>query len=191
MQQIIRYVIIALIVGGVVFLGIKGCSRSEEEQAFLDELQKEGPVQEAFNVDFIFSEMANVQARLRAPHVIEKIENKENVSYFDRGLHITFYNDSGVVKSDLKAHQGKFYAMFGKGEVWDSVLVVNEDGDKIYTEKLYYDKKNDKIHTSKKFVKIETENDIFYGDSLEANLDFSKYSIYQFSGAVTVKEEEE
>lgn len=189
-ERIIRLTISLSIIGVLIYLGFRGCTRTEEEQAFLNEMQKDGPVQEAFNVEFVFSEMAEIQARLTAPHVIEKIEDKENVSYFDRGLRITFYNEEGKVKSDLRAEKGKFFQMFGKGEVWDNVRVVNEKGDKINTEKLYYDKKADRIHTSRKHVTIETATDIYRGDSLEANLDFSKYKIWSFSGAVTLTENE-
>jgi hypothetical protein len=179
-----------------------GCSRTEKEKAFLEEMSKEGPVQEAYNVKFLFSEMANVQARLTAPHVIEKIVGKENVSYFDRGLRITFFNEQGEVKSDLKAQKGQFYQMFGFGQVWDSVFVQNEEGHQIYTpDTLVYDKKNDRIHSRKRLkrgrkgdstyvgnVKIQTDTDTFYGDSLEANLDFSQYEIFNFSGSAIIKD---
>lgn len=203
MDKRVRYVIVALILGLVAWGFRNGCTRTEKEKAFLAETAKEAPVQEAYNVRFLFSEQANVQARLIAPHVIEKMEGKENVSFFDRGLRITFFNENGEVKSDLKARKGKFYQMFGHGQVWDSVLVKNEQGHQIFTlnDTLVYDKKNDRIFSKKVLiaerdstkiyrgsVKIQTDTDTFYGDSLEANLDFSKYAIFNFSGSAVIKE---
>ena len=115
MSKGVKYAILAVILVSIAWVFRSGCTRTDQEQAFLDEIQKEGPVQEAFNVKFLFSEMANVSARLLAPHVIEKVVNKENVSYFDRGLRITFFDEEGNIKSDLKSHKGQFYQMFGYG----------------------------------------------------------------------------
>ncbi|MEM7040407.1 MAG: hypothetical protein AAF570_25800, partial [Bacteroidota bacterium] len=96
----------------LLFAFVVGCSRSEKESAYLKRLEDEGPIKEAFDVQFIFSEMAVIQAELIAPHAIEKKEEEQEVRIFDKGLHLKFFTPEGEKKSDLTSEHGKFKQQF-------------------------------------------------------------------------------
>ena len=147
------------------------------------------PVKEAFQVRFVFSENAVVQAELDAPHAIEAKENGQEVRIFDRGLHLIFYTPEGVKQSELRAKQGRFKNQFNDAEVWEEVVMLNEKGDRLETERLFWNKTLNRIHTNER-VKIATEKELIYGDSLDANTNFTEYKIYSIHGSLNVKEGE-
>jgi LPS export ABC transporter protein LptC len=165
-----------------------GCTHSEEEEATLDQMQKGTPIKEAFQVRFTFSENAVMQAELEAPHAIESKENDQDVRIFDKGLHLVFYTPQGVQETDLKAQNGKFRNQFNDAEVWGDVVMINSKGDQLSTQHLWWNKTLNRIHTDRNLVKIITPTEIIYGDSLDANTDFTEYKIFNINGAVNIKE---
>jgi LPS export ABC transporter protein LptC len=168
---------------------LSACSRTEEEKARLKQFEESGPMREAFNVRFLFSEQAILQAELTAPHAVETTEDEQDVRLFDRGLNLLFYTPEGERKSELIADNGKFRNQFKEAEVWGNVVMVNEKGDKMETEKLFWDKVEDRLYTPE-FVKIRTESEIIFGDSMIANTDFTEYRIFNIRGAISLKDEE-
>ena len=186
-MQSFRYILFLM-----AMVVLAACGRTEEEEAYLKKLEEQGPLKEAFDVKFIFSEMAVLQAELEAPHAIEAKEKvgdkEEDIRIFDRGMHLMFYNPNGAKKSDLTSDQGTFRNQFQDAEVWGNVILINERGDRLETEKLFWSKTMDKIWTPG-FVKIFTETEVIYGDSMVSNTDFTEYEIINIKGAMTLKEE--
>lgn len=166
-----------------------GCGRSEEEEAYLRHLEEGAPIKEAFDVRFIFSEKAVIQATLEAPHAIEAKEGEEDVRIFDKGMKLEFFTKEGEPKSSLTSDNGKFKNQFNEAEVWGNVVMFNINGDKLETERLFWNKKTEKIHTNE-FVKIRTATEVIYGDSMDANTDFTEYKIYNIRGSIQLKDEE-
>ncbi len=164
------------------------CTRTEEEDATLKQFEEGTPVKEAFQVRFVFSENAIVQAELEAPHAIEAREENEDVRIFDKGMHLSFYTPEGTKETDLVAKNGKFRNQFNEAEVWGEVVMINSKGDQLRTEHLWWNKTKNRIHTDRNLVKIITATEIIYGDSLDANTDFTEYKIFNINGAVNVKE---
>jgi hypothetical protein len=251
-----RYILYFLLLSSL-FLG---CVRTEGENATLQQFGAGTPVKEAFQVRFVFSENAIVQAELDAPHAIEAKENGQEVRIFDKGLHLVFYTPEGEKQSDLTAKQGKFKNQFNNAEVWGDVLMINSLGDRLKCDTLLWDKNKNRIkarpqlieldpqNTTKKAgdafsdrlaslylpfpfsklrhfyflngnygkesnpasmeklfqpenagprmwqvhepVKIITSKEVIYGDSLDANTDFTEYKIFNINGAISVKEDE-
>ena len=58
----------------------------------------------------------------------------------------------------------------------DNVVVINVEGDTLYTEHLIWDGEKEIIFTDDP-VEIRTKDDIIFGDGLEANQSFTKYTI--------------
>ena len=66
------------------------------------------------------------------------------------------------------------------------MVVVNRKGERLNTEKLIWDERNELL-SSDRFVKITTAEEIIFGDGFEANQDFSRYRIFNVKGRLTVK----
>jgi len=69
-----------------------------------------------------------------------------------------------------------------------NVVFVNDKGEKLETEKLTWIEKDAKIRTEDA-VKITTANEVITGYGLEADEDFSNYTIRNISGIVNVEDE--
>jgi hypothetical protein len=251
-----RYLLTFLLLATLSF----GCVRTEGETATLQQFGAGTPVKEAFQVRFVFSENAIVQAELDAPHAIEAKENGQEVRIFDKGLHLVFYTPEGEKQSDLTAQQGKFKNQFNDAEVWGDVLMINSLGDRLKCDTLLWNKTKNRIKAKPQLielyaqneskaevqafsdrlaslylppsfsqlrhvfflngdlgkdanpvsmeklfqppasgpkvwrvhepVKIITSKEVIYGDSLDANTDFTEYKIFNINGAISVKEDE-
>ena len=121
---------------------------------------------------------------------IKRVTNvsKEPIEHI-KGLEI-LYSDSGLVRvkvtSELKAKYAIHYENESKWEAQKDVVVINEKGDQLNTEKLVWNEREEKL-TSDEHVKITTAEEIIYGKGFEANQDFSRYKIFNVKGRITVK----
>jgi hypothetical protein len=74
-------------------------------------------------------------------------------------------------------------------ELQDSVIAINENGEKLETELLFWDQKKDLIYTDR-FVKITTEDQIIQGYGLESDPRLSKRRIKNLSATIYINEEQ-
>jgi LPS export ABC transporter protein LptC len=72
-----------------------------------------------------------------------------------------------------------------KMEAHEDVVVVNEKGERLNTEKLYWDRNTEQI-TSDVFVKITTEDQVIQGTGLISNQDFTEYRILNITGIINI-----
>ncbi len=133
------------------------------------------PVEESENVVVYYSEEAEVKVKLEAPVLIRKVDDKI-VNEMPEGIHLIFYDSLGGISSEITSN----YAIDKNSEFLmearDRVVVTNEKGEKLETEHLIWNRKDEMIHTEE-FVKITAGDEIILGDGLESNQDFSKYHI--------------
>jgi LPS export ABC transporter protein LptC len=88
----------------------------------------------------------------------------------------------------LQAKFGRKYENQGLVEVRDSVVVINKKGERLDTEKLIWNEKTGKIYTDQ-FVRIQTKNEVIYGEGLTANQNFSSYKIFKIRGVFNLNNE--
>lgn len=128
-----------------LFLLLGTSCSSEEEDVFVEK-EDNAPIREAFQVRFIFSEMAEVKASLEAPHAIETMIGEESVQIFDRGVLMTFFNKEGEESSRLVADSAIFRNKFEQAEFWRNVVINNIGGEKVDAKRLHY-VKGDSVST--------------------------------------------
>lgn len=142
----------------------------------------------AREVTFLFSENGNTQARLYADEFVR--QEKAQPPYVDlRGsLRMEVFDDSLGVESVLTAGYARYYEKQGNILIRDEVVVKNKKGEHLFTDELIYHRIRARFYTEKA-VRIETPDQIMYGDGLEANEDFSWYEILHPQGVVKVEKE--
>ncbi|MCP4120410.1 MAG: LPS export ABC transporter periplasmic protein LptC [Bacteroidetes bacterium] len=106
---------------------------------------------------------------------------------FPRGLKVAFYNGR-TNTSNLSADYGVNLEQSKQLVVEGNVIFENNNGEMLETEKLTWIEKEAKIQTDAE-VRITTANEIITGYGLEADEDFSNYSIQSISGIVNVEDE--
>ncbi len=159
---------------------------NEVNELTLDNL----PSESAEDIELISTDSAKIEFVLTAPFLDRYIINEDS-SYveFLEGLNIDFYDRTGTVNSQIKAQYAIKYEPDERIFLKDSVVIVNENGDELNTEELWWDETKDSIYTNK-FVKITTKDEVLYGDTLISNGNFTKYKIKKVKGIFNIKDEE-
>ena len=148
---------------------------------------KNTPQETAKSIKILYSDSARVKVELTAP-VLNRYETDNPYIEMPRGLHTVFYNSRMEPNSKLDAKYGIRYERDQRMEARKNVVVINEKGEKLETEHLIWDEKQEKL-LSDDFVKITTKDEIIFGNGFEANQDFSKYKIFNIKGTISLNNE--
>jgi LPS export ABC transporter protein LptC len=178
-----------LLVGWLAFL-LTGCSEPPRTPEDYLAHRKGMPVSESFNVTYLYSDSARLEARLEAEHVTETPhpdEPRQTITHIDQGFVLRFYDAAEIEQSRLRAQRATIYERDGYAVAEGNVVVTNNQGDTLETETLYWYRARREIATNA-FVKIKTPREILYGDSLVAGSDFSWYRVYKIRGTLVVEE---
>ncbi len=143
----------------------------------------------AYNVVFTRSDSGLVQARLLAP-VMHSTEGDSAILEFPKGFTAYLYEKNEHPSTRISGKYGIRYEeeelLFAK----DSVKVENlNTQETMLTNTLYWNQKTKKIYT-RNTVKITSPDKIVYGDSLNANEDFSQRVIHGMRATLEIDEEE-
>ena len=121
---------------------------------------------------------------------MNRYDDKKTYLEFNDGIKVQFFDIYGKKESELNAG----YAIIDdKNDLMlaeNNVIVRNIKGDILETEKLNWNQETEEIFTEE-FVKITTKNEVIYGIGLESNQNFSKYSIRNIKGTITINQSNE
>ena len=181
-----RYLFKAALITGCFF--ISACENSLDQINAIT--SKRIGVEEAKEVDIVYSIGAKTKAKLTAPYMLR---HQDSIPYieFTKTVHTDFYNDSLVIESQLDAHYGKYIETQSKVFLRDSVIVFNTKGDTLYCDELYWDRSRtgQEFYTDKP-VRIRTKTHILNGDGLDAPQDFKTWHLINGRGIVRVPSSE-
>jgi len=178
-------VIVAAFVLGCFF--ISACENSEK--MIEDWTKKKVMVEEAKNIESYLSQESKVKAKLTAP-LMFRYETDTVYFEFPKTLHVDFYDDSTKIESWLDSKHGKYFENLNKVYLWDSVVVINRNGDTLKSADLWWDQ-NAKLFYTDKYAEYRTkEKQIFPGKGLEATQDFARITFKQPTGTVLVSDKE-
>ena len=178
----------------VVLIGIAMLFSCENKMSEIDKLTSSeiNTDNNITNLDMIYTDSGIVKLRLKAPIAIIHDEKDEPYKEFPDGLEVFFFKDRDtVVENYLKANYGINYEKKDLTEVRGDVVVVNDKGDTLKTEKLFWDSKK-KLIFSEELVRIIQKDQVIIGeDGFEADESFSYYSIKNSSGDISVDDKDE
>jgi LPS export ABC transporter protein LptC len=138
------------------------------------------------DVTILYSIGGKTKARLSTHTFVRSESSNPPYTEMKDGLKVEFYDDSAVVKSTLTARYGRWYERESNVLLRDSVHIINDKGEQLFTKELVWNQKLQKFFTEKP-VRIITPTQVLYGSGMEANQDFSLYQITNISGSVQVE----
>jgi LPS export ABC transporter protein LptC len=148
--------------------------------------QYKGPLREVDNVETYYSENERVKVKMTAALVFE-FQNGDRE--FPKGIFVEFYDETGKLESTLRADHAFYFEKEkqwrGRGKVQVRNVAKNEQ---LNTEELFWKPGEERIFTDK-FVTIRQQDDVLYGQGLEAKQDMSEYTIIKPEGEFEVREE--
>ena len=144
-----------------------------------------GPLRKVENVQSFYTEKDRIKAKLVAAEMLE-FENLDRS--FPKGIYLEFYNEFGKLESTLRANEAYYFKKEDRWRGRGKVEVKNlEKNEQLNTEELFWIPRDEKIYTDK-FVTIRQQDDVIYGEGLEAEQDMSNYSIKKITGEFQVEE---
>ena len=143
----------------------------------------------AYNIVFTRSDSGFVQARLTAP-VMHSTEGDSAILEFTQGFVAYLYDKSHRPSSKICGNYGIRYDKEELMYAEDSVVFEDlNTKETMFTETLYWDQKRKKIYTRNP-VKITSPDKIIFGDSLNANEDFTQRVIHGMRATLEIEDEE-
>lgn len=173
----------------LLVISLSGCENDLSKVEKIASNEVSLPVETSKTVELIYSDSSIVRAKLTTP-VLKFFKVSNAYHEMPNGLYVEFYGPNNNIESTLSAKYGRKFQNQGIIEVKDSVVVINDKGERLDTERLIWNEKTKKIYT-KSFVRITTQKDIMFGEGMEANQNFTNYKIYKYKGSVSLDETEQ
>lgn len=153
-------------------------SACENSEADLKERsRKKMGVDEATNIESLFSQAGQIKAKLTAPLMYRYQDTLPRIEFPDN-LHVDFYNDSSVVESILDAKYGRYIEGQNKMYLRDSVVVIQKfNRDTLRCEELWWDQNKQKFYSNKPVKISKSDGTIIPAQGLEASQDFRDIEI--------------
>lgn len=166
---------------------LEGCKKIEQNQAVIA-AREEDPVMSASNIEVLFSDSGQLQARLVSP-LLNRFEGENPYIEFPKGFTIFIFDSLQRVSSTITGNKGIRRDRAHTMEAWGKIVVRNElKNEQLNTEHLIWDEAKRRIWSDVK-VTIIRPDQVIYGTSMEANEAFTSYSITNMSGAMMVKQD--
>jgi LPS export ABC transporter protein LptC len=137
----------------------------------------------------VFTDSGKIELILSFP-IMEQYDDKD-APYFEfrSGIRVDFYDKDTLPQGSVTAKYAKYTENNSTWELKDSVVVINENNDKLETELLNWDQKKDFIFTDR-FVKITAKDLIMQGFGFESDSHLNNRKIKKVSAEIYVDEEE-
>lgn len=142
----------------------------------------------ARDFETIYTDSGKLQLVLSASLMESYDREDEPYSEFRHGLKVLFYDGHEEAVASVTSKYARFTTSKSLWELQDSVVAINEAGEKLETEILFWDQKKELIYTDR-FVKITTEDQIIQGYGLESDPRLEKRRIKNLSATIYIDEE--
>ncbi len=139
----------------------------------------------AKEVEIFYSDSAMVRVKVQGPVMKRFLDRKAPYEEFPEGIYVEFYGSPKKVSSFMSAKHAVRYENKEQINVTDSVVWQSKSQERLETEELIWDEKQDKVYTNQ-FVTIIKPDEIIYGHGFEANQDFTKWKINAIEGVIKV-----
>ncbi|AHM61021.1 hypothetical protein D770_13835 [Flammeovirgaceae bacterium 311] len=174
--------IISFILFSVLFWSCNG------KEDVTDVTVYEGPLVELDSVQTLYSDSAVVRVQVKAP---KQYEFENGNREFPAGLYVEFFDPDGSVSSTLLADKGYYFKDKDRYTAVGNVVIEGKKEDnRLDTDTLHWSPPTARIYTKAR-VRITEQQDTLRGLGLEANQDFSSYTILNPEGSTLLKDDNE
>ena len=146
------------------------------------------PTQTVKDLVTVSSDSGRIQMIMSTP-LVERYDNFNHpYSEFKSGIKVDLYNGEKNPVARVTAKYAKFTNANNLWELRDSVVVLNENNEKLETEVLFWNQEKDLIHTDR-FVKITSEDQVTQGIGFESDSHLKRRRIFEVTSEIYLKNE--
>jgi len=145
-----------------------------------------GPIEEINDVKLLYSEAAMLKVRLTTPKQFRYVNDNRT---YPKPVNIVFYGPTGEEVTTLRSDSGRYDKAKDIYVVMGNVVVINKQKqEKLLTPELTWNPATKKVYTDKRVTVLSQQTgEKLYGLGLDANQDFSQYSIRKPTGVFNVE----
>jgi len=140
----------------------------------------------AKDVTLFYSDSAVVRVRIQGAEMIRHLDKSDPREEFTKGIKADFFGNRNKVNSVLTSKHATRYESKHQIVIRDSVVWESSSNEKLETEELIWDEKNERVF-SNRYVRITNPDEIIYGYGFEANQEFTEWTINQIDGRIKLK----
>jgi LPS export ABC transporter protein LptC len=177
---IIQWSIPALVAGMLV-----SCTNDLDKVAAVA-VADDAPDRVTQRAEYTYTDEGKPKYRLQAGRIAEWTREPQRTEITD-GLKLQFFDSLGAPGSTLTARRGIILPQARRMEVYEEVVFVNVKGERLDTEKVVWYQDSARIFTDKA-VRIQRGQDIIHGQGLDANEDFSRYTVRRITGTLRMSQ---
>ncbi len=158
------------------------CGRQEPSSAKAPTLVDEAfPDQEGWNSSVTSTKNGKLEAVVEYGHMMRYA--KKNRILFDQGVRVDFFDVDGRKRSQLTADSGELNEVSNDIMAIGNVRVVSDTGITLFSEKLAYNQKTEKIYSDVEVMLITQKGDTLYGLGFESDKQLHVWRIKQPRGS--------
>ncbi|MFV0224008.1 LPS export ABC transporter periplasmic protein LptC [Empedobacter falsenii] len=171
----------SLVVGLIsIFVLLFSCKK---ELPPLNKKKVEFPTRTLINANIINKDSGRISMHVRSPLIEEFTTVDSPYTIFRKGVDLDFYQKGSVKPGYFQADWAKLSDATGIYEGRGNVIIVNEKGDSLKSEQLFWNKKNKTVYTSKEVYLISSEGDSLTAkNGLQATDDLETYILFNNQG---------
>lgn len=175
---IIKYFIISI--GYILAFGLLSC---EEKKKVTIPQEYNGPQMIMDNLSVMYSDSGRTTVKFTTAKQL-KLQNEDEI--YPKAVYVTFFDKNGVEYSSLRGDSGRHIKTEGLYKVMGNVFFFNRlQQQSLATELLNWAPIKRKIYTDKKFT-IKTPKEELHGVGMEADQDFTHYTMRKAKGSFAV-----
>ena len=137
----------------------------------------------------IYSDSAQIKVRISGALMLRFEEGGQFIQQFPQGLFVEFFDNNGDITSTLASKYGIRNEAEESVLVQDSVVWQAVRGDRLDTDELIWEAKQEKIY-SDKFVRVIQGDKLITGVGFESNQDFTRSKVRAIQGVVNLPKEQ-
>ncbi|MES2545980.1 MAG: LPS export ABC transporter periplasmic protein LptC [Bacteroidota bacterium] len=140
------------------------------------------PSGEADDFNLKYTDSGKIKSILISPKMLDYATVEFPFTEFPKGINVTIF-DPKEKKTFVKANYAVTYKGTDLIDLQGNVTISNETGQKLETEQLYFDQKNEWFYTEKKF-KFSDPKGVSYGEGIDFSKDFKIVNSQRISGEI-------
>lgn len=174
--------------GIILIIGLAVASACTREEAKLDpELNLDANVETAKEVEIIYSDSAKVRVKITGATLLYHVNTREPQQEFPDGVRVDFYGPDDQITSTLTGKYGIRYEAKGEVIVRDSVVWQSQEGQRLETEELIWDERQQRVYNHR-FVVLRKLDEVIVGHGFEASQDFKYAKVIAVEGVKSINE---